>query len=372
MTLVTILADELNWDVGFCNTVSNRLSAACNAFQIVNISVGSLLPSTGINAGLNHMNVPVPGLPRPLRGIVPPMVTPLKSPEELDRDGLVRLVEHILAGGVSALFVLGTTGEAPSLEYRLRYELVEKTCECVAGRVPVLVGITDTAAAEAVELARFAQHNGAAAVVAAPPYYFPIQQNDLSSHFLRLADQSPLPVFLYNMPACVKVSISQETAERCTSHANIVGIKDSGGDFSVFESYLRLGSLRADWTFLVGPEHLTTSAVLAGGHGGVNGGANLCPRLFVNAYEAARDQQLERVAELQRRIEALGQLYAIGRDFMAVARGLKAALRILGICNDTMSPPFHSYSGEELTLVRMLLEKLIDTSELVAAVSASR
>ncbi len=313
------------------------------------------------------MAIHTPGLPQPLCGIVAPMVTPLNGPAELDQLGLARLVEHLLAGGVSALFVLGTTGEAPSLDYRLRYELVERTCELVAQRVPVLVGITDTSFVEAVELADFSRQCGAAAVVAAPPYYFPIQQEDLALHFLSLADQSPLPLFLYNMPACVKVSISPDVAERCASHANIVGIKDSGGTLDTFQKYLQLAARRSDWTFLVGPEHLTTAAVLAGGHGGVNGGANLCPRLFVEAYQAARDGKRDRVEELQTQIEALGELYAVGCDFVSVARGLKSGLSMLGICSAIMAPPFRQFAPPELDKIRRILTRLPATSSLLAA-----
>ena len=109
----------------------------------------------------------------PLRGIVPPMVTPLIDRDTLDRAGLERLLEHILAGGVHGLFILGTTGEGPSLSYRLRRELIDQVCRQVAGRVPVLVGITDTAYVESLNVARHAAAAGVAAVVLAPPYYMP-------------------------------------------------------------------------------------------------------------------------------------------------------------------------------------------------------
>src|SRR5580693_5577452 len=109
----------------------------------------------------------------PLTGIVPPMVTPLRGRDELDLLGLERLVEHILSGGVSGLFILGTTGEGPSLSYQLRRELIRRVCKQVNHRVPILVGITDTAFVESVNLARSAADYGAAAVVLAPPYYLP-------------------------------------------------------------------------------------------------------------------------------------------------------------------------------------------------------
>src|SRR5215470_3994533 len=109
----------------------------------------------------------------PLTGIIPPMVTPLRSRDELDVPGLERLIEHILSGGVSGLFILGTTGEGPSLSYRLRRELVERVCKQNKKRVPILVGITDTSFVESVSLARHSADCGADAVVAAPPYYMP-------------------------------------------------------------------------------------------------------------------------------------------------------------------------------------------------------
>src|SRR5947208_2787955 len=118
-------------------------------------------------------------LARPLRGIIPPLATPLLDDDRLDHAGLERLVEHVLAGRVQGLFLLGSTGEGPSLDYDLRRELVERVSEQTAGRVPLLVGITDTSFAEARHMAEWARKCGAAAVVAAPPCYFAPSQADL-------------------------------------------------------------------------------------------------------------------------------------------------------------------------------------------------
>ena len=95
-------------------------------------------------------------IPKPLRGVVPPLVTPLLDNDTLDVEGLERLVEHILGGHVHGLFLLGTTGEAPDLSYALRHELVKRVCKQVKGRVPVLVGVTDTVFPESLRLAQTA------------------------------------------------------------------------------------------------------------------------------------------------------------------------------------------------------------------------
>jgi 4-hydroxy-tetrahydrodipicolinate synthase len=116
---------------------------------------------------------------KPLCGIVPPLVTPLLGRDKFDVAGFERLLEHVIGGGVHGVFILGTTGEAPSLSYRLRREVIEQTCKIVRGRVPVLVGITDTSIVEAVNLARYAAESGAQALVTSAPYYFPAGQPEL-------------------------------------------------------------------------------------------------------------------------------------------------------------------------------------------------
>jgi 4-hydroxy-tetrahydrodipicolinate synthase len=280
-----------------------------------------------------------PKLPQPLRGIVTPLVTPLSDRDALDDEGLKNLIEHVLAGGVSALFVLGTTGEGPSLSYMLRYQVVERVCELVAGRVAVLVGVSDTSLAESLELAEWAYDSGASAVVAAPPYYYRVGQADLQRHFKLLAAESPLPVFLYNMPECCKVEIGLETLRACGEAPNIVGLKDSSGDLAYFGEALRLRSARPDWSFFTGPEHLLAESVSMGADGGVCGGANLHPRLFVDLYDAAAIGDLAQIEELQRQVVALGRLYEVGGQFASVIQGLKCALSLLGICDDVLAEP---------------------------------
>lgn len=141
----------------------------------------------------------------PRQGVIPPLVTPLRDRDTLDEAGLERLIEHVISGGVSGIFVLGTTGEAPSLSYRLRRTLIGRACRQADGRVPVLVGITDTAFVESVAMARVAADAGAAAVVLATPYYFPAGQTELSAYINNIISELPLPLLLYNMPAMTKV-----------------------------------------------------------------------------------------------------------------------------------------------------------------------
>jgi 4-hydroxy-tetrahydrodipicolinate synthase len=281
------------------------------------------------------------------------MVTPLSDPDTLDHRGLERLIDHILAGGVHGLFILGTCGEGPSLSHRLRCELIERTVDQVAGRVPVLVGITDSSIQEALDLAEFAGDAGAQAVVCAPPFYFPASQEELADSFEHLAGQVPLPLLLYNLPGLTKTSLALETVARLLPKDNIVGIKDSSGDLNYFNRLCLRVEQRPGWSVFVGPEELLAQAIFAGAHGGVCGGANVFPRLYVELYETASHGNLARSAELYREVMRISQdLYTVGAGAAGVIKGLKMALNFLGICQDWVARPFRQPSRSEREVVR--------------------
>ena len=298
-------------------------------------------------------------LPMPLRGIVPPMITPLSDRDTLDHAGLARLVEHILAGGVHGLFILGTTGEGPSLSYRLRCELIERVGELVAGRVPVLVGVTDTAFVESVNLSEHAADAGAAAVVLSAPYYFPAGQPELIEYVEHIAQEMPLPIFLYNMPSHTKISFEAATLDRLFELSSIVGLKDSSGNMSYFHEAKQSIERRSGLSLLIGPEALLAEAVLMGGHGGVTGGANLAPRLFVDLYEAAIRGDRDTVLMLQAKVIRLtSTVYSVGQHASAFLKGVKCALACLGICDDAMAEPFQRFRGPHREQIRQYLHAL--------------
>ena len=291
-------------------------------------------------------------------GIIPPLVTPLIDRDTLDVAGLERLVEHVIAGGVSGIFILGTTGEGPSLGYRLRRELIERTCALVRRRVRVLVGITDTAFVESVNVARWSAEAGADAVVLAPPYYLPEGQPELQEYLGCLVPELPLPLFLYNMPSLTKVQYELETLRRAMDNPRIIGLKDSSGNMTYFHRAIGLLKYRPDWSLLIGPEELLADAVFAGGHGGVSGGANVFPRLYVDLYHAARAGDIAKARELHALVMRVGELYCVGRHSSAIIKGIKCALSVLGICDDCMAEPFTHFREPERAKVQALLAAL--------------
>lgn len=294
-----------------------------------------------------------------LKGIVPPIITPLKDIDSLDVEGLEKLVEHVLAGGVSGLFVLGTTGEFSSLSYRLRNELVEQVCKQVSGRVPVLVGVTDTSIIESENLAKRAADYGAAAVVAAPPYYYAAGQPELINYFEKLAERVPLPLYLYNMPVHTKMMLEPKTVQRIAENEKVIGLKDSSANMTYFRLLQYTMKYHPDFQFFVGPEEMMADAVLLGADGGVNGGANMFPRLYVDLYNAAVAHDFEQIRLLQDKVLAVSSaVYTVGKFGSSYLKGLKCALSVMGFCDDYMADPFYRFSKEKRDQIQEGLERL--------------
>lgn len=295
----------------------------------------------------------------PLKGIVPPMVTPLNSIDELDIEGTEKLVEHILSAPVSGIFILGTTGEFSSISYKLRHELIERVCKQVNERVPVLVGITDTSIIESANLAKKAADCGANAVVSAPPFYYAAAQPELIEYYRNLAPRLPLPLYLYNMPVHTKVMIDPATVRTISDEKNVIGLKDSSANAVYLNSVRHAMRNKPDFEIFVGPEEMTAEMVMMGANGGVNGGANMFPQLYVDMYHAAANGDIAKLKPIQDKIlEISSTIYTVGRYGSSYLKGVKTALSLMGICNDFIADPFHRFRKEEREKIKQSLQTL--------------
>jgi 4-hydroxy-tetrahydrodipicolinate synthase len=305
-------------------------------------------------------------VPRPLRGVIPPLVTPLRGRDALDVAALEQLLTSLIDGGVHGVFALGTTGEAAGLSQRLRRELVERVCDQCEGLFPVLVGVSDTSVVESLRLAEHAASRGAAGVVMTAPYYFPLTQGEMLAFLERVSGEFPLPLFLYDLPSHVRFRFEPETVRRAAEFPNVWGIKDSTGDL---DQYLQLRDALAakpEFTILVGPEQLLGEAVSRGAHGGVCGGANLYPELYVGLYEAARAGNTGEVARLHELVMKIcDQIYTVGRDESSYLRALKCALACKGIGDGFMAEPYSALGEADRERIR---ERLVDLGILVQPV----
>ncbi len=298
--------------------------------------------------------------PKPLRGIVPPLLTPLLTPNSLDAASLERLIEHVIAGGVHGVFILGTTGEGPALGLDLMKLCIAHAAKALRGRVPLLVGVTHASTADSLVLARTAADAGADAVVTAGPCYFPVAQPELVEWAKRFAAASPLPVFLYNMPSHTHLRFSEASVVKLAELPNIVGLKDSSAEVLYLHGLLRaVLPRRPDFTLMIGPEELTAEAVLLGVHGGVNGGANLFPKIYVDLYRAATVGDVATLRKLHDRVMSISRrLYSVGAFGSSYLCGIKCAAAELGLMQNVLAAPYRAFEGAERERVRQQLAEL--------------
>jgi 4-hydroxy-tetrahydrodipicolinate synthase len=292
----------------------------------------------------------------PLRGIIPPVVTPLLSEDEIDTQGLASLVDHLILGGVHGLFLLGTTGEASSLGYRLKEELVRTACRLVGKRIPVVAGITDSSPGASVEMAWCYKEAGVDAVVIAPPYYVPISQEEMVHYLSGIVPKLPLPFMMYNIPSHTKLHMSEETVD-AAREMGAIGIKDSSGD--LFYLYSLIGKFKAypEFAVIAGTEMFIPETMLFGGHGAIAGGANIFPALFVDLYEASLSGNLERIRILRQIVmEIYKTIYSVGVNASKYTLGIKSSLEVLQICSGYVASPMRIFSGEERERIRISVE----------------
>ncbi len=291
-----------------------------------------------------------------LRGIIPPMVTPLTEDNNLDDKSLKGLIEHLISGGVHGIFLLGSNGEAPSLTYALRQELVTKACQYIDGRVPVLVGITDAWFEGSIAMAAHSKASGADAVVIAPPYYYPITNIEMNGYLNSLIPELPLPFLLYNMPSCTKMNLSIETID-IARELGALGIKDSSGDLDYLYGLIEAFRDSPEFAIIVGTEGFLPETIEHGGHGAVAGGANFFPRMFVDLYNASLAKDENRIVEIRRNVSHLyNTIYSVGKDASRITKGIKCALSVMGICEDHMALPLRRFDAGDRETIKYHIE----------------
>ena len=275
-------------------------------------------------------------------GIIPPTITALDRDENLDREGMRRVVEYQIAGGVDGLFMLGSNGEGPALRDAVRRETVEVAVEAARGRVPVIAGVIQPSTARVIEDMRLLAGSGIEAYVAAPPYYFPeYNTDDLVGYYRRLADATDLPILVYNIPQTTKVSVKAETVMRLAEDRRIIGIKDSSGNWPEVQQLI-LERPRPDFVVLQGNQALSAVSLLIGADGLIPGFANAHPRLMADMYAAVRRGDQAEALRCQAQLDRF--LRVRGR---ATLHGTKLLVAHLGLCQDHLSSPLPRMSPAE-------------------------
>ncbi len=294
-----------------------------------------------------------------IHGVVPPVPTPLDSNGRVDGPALARILEHLIAGGCHGVFLLGSSGELPSLDAAARETVIRTGVATVAGRIPVLVGVTDTCEAASIALAARARDLGADAVVLAAPYYYELSSRELQRHISRLLGTIQMPAMLYNMPWLTGHVLDEDCLRVALEFPHMLGFKDSSGDLGYLQMMVRVAAERSDVTVLVGNDSLFLPALEMGAHGVVGGGANFHPRLFCALAEAHAAGDAEAARGFQQEIDRVaGQLYQITGHPCSVFAAVKGALAAIGLCRSDMAPPLTACTPAQIDEIRGVVRDL--------------
>ncbi len=269
-----------------------------------------------------------------LRGVWPALATPLSGDEEIDRGGLARVTEYCLEGGVTGVVVLGSTGEFPAMTESMRVAAIETVVEVVDRRVPVVAGCGESGTKRTVHQVRALDGSGVQAALVALPFYYPLDQPAVRRFYEAVADVSPLPVVLYNFPQMTKISIAPETLGSLADHPNVIGVKDSSGDFAGLQNYLA-ATAGKDFSVMCGNPALGLAAYVHGAQRGHLRGGELGTGALREGLRGVRDGDLTAAAELQRKATTITQMGRFGSNSAVIKFGLQR----LGICEAYTTSP---------------------------------
>lgn len=288
-----------------------------------------------------------------LRGVLPALATPLKPDGGVDEPAIKRLVEHVLAGGVHGLLPLGSTGENASLEEPARRKVLAAVVEAAAGKVPVICGVVQSQVGAARADVRAAAELGAIAALVAPPFYYPIDQATVLAFYRRLADASPIPIFVYNIPQNTKVVTEPATLATLAREGAVVGIKDSSRDFEYFENVCVVTRDLPEFRVFTGSDTMLLASLVMGGAGTICGAANIAPSWVVRVYDDFERGDWKAARKHQ---DSLFELVASVRPGVFPA-GIKAALHLQGICDPWPAAPVAPLDEQAQERLRERLQK---------------
>ncbi len=289
-----------------------------------------------------------------ISGVVVPMVTPLTSRGEVDLEAAGRITDHIASAGAS-LFILGTTGEGPSMHTQARGPFIDTVVKQNLGRSLICVGISDHCFEVSLEQAHLSAELGADLVVAHLPSYYPLSEREMTEYFMNLADQVPLPLVIYNMPITTRMSLPLSVVELLSHHPNIIGIKDSENDLKRLQDSLARWKDRADFKHLTGCTVLSYTALSMGADGIVPSPGNVLPSLYCRLCEAVQNGDNKEAQRLQTRSDDISAIFHKNRLLCHSLPLLKAMMHALDFCEPYVLPPLETATAEQLERVKQKL-----------------
>lgn len=287
-----------------------------------------------------------------IKGVIPAMLTPMNEDESINLKELRNQANRLIDGGVHGLFPFGTNGEAYILNEDEKMEILENIVDEVKGRVPVYAGTGCIGTKDTIKQSLKAKAIGADVLSIIAPYFASASQNEIYDHYKAIASEVDMPIVLYNIPARTGNSIAPDTVKKLSHISNIVGVKDSSGNFDNMLQYIEKTKDAENFSVLSGNDSLILWNLLAGGSGGIAGCANIYPGVMASIYDLFMAGDLESARKVQDSIRSLRDTFKYGNPNTIV----KKAVELLGYPVGKCRAPFNQVPEQGIEALKKVLE----------------
>ena len=286
-----------------------------------------------------------------IKGSIVALITPMNEEGSVDYAGLEKLIQFHLDEQTDGLLVLGTTGESSTLTQSEEEQILQLTVKKVAGRVPVIAGAGTNNTKETIEKAKHFASLGADALLVITPYYNKTSDAGLAAHFTAIAEASPIPLILYNVPSRTGMSIPIHVLVNLAEHPNIIGLKEASGDMAYVMDAARL--IGEEFFLYSGNDDLILPVMSVGGSGVISVWANIQPKIVHELVKDTQDGRWQQAKEKQ--LNALELIHALFRETNPIP--VKAAMSLLDLPSGPLRLPLVSLSKEKKKQLAQLLLK---------------
>jgi len=286
------------------------------------------------------------------KGIIASIVTPFNEDQTINKASLKVLLDYLINRGIHGIFVNSGAGEFASLSIHEKKELIENVIEEVGRKIPIYAGVGSVTTKEVIDLTKFAEKAGANVVSVIAPYSINPSQDELYEFYKEVSNSTNLPVILYNYPKRTGVNLSEELVRKISKIENIVGIKDSSGDFSLTMAYIRLQN--EHFSAFAGIDMFIYSALTYGARGSISSTAGVVPEFAVKIYKSVCNKDFSIALETQNNLYPLRKAYSMG-TFPAV---VKEALNIMGFNVGLPRKPIMPLSQENKEKLKDILKNM--------------
>jgi 4-hydroxy-tetrahydrodipicolinate synthase len=289
-----------------------------------------------------------------IEGVYPALITPFTGDDEIDTEGLSRLVEYVTEGGVAGIVPCGTTGESATLSQEEHKRVIDVVVDC--SKVPVIAGTGSNNTKEAIEFTKHAEDAGADACLLITPYYNKPNVKGLKEHFKIIGDSVEIPLILYNIPSRTGQNVNAETMVALAAEVkNIKGVKEASGDLKQIGAIIRSVTERGlDFTVVAGDDFLTLPIMSLGGKGVISVAANIAPREMSEMVAAMLKGEVEKAKEINIKLFSLFEAMFLETNPIPV----KKAAEMMGLPAGHVRLPLGALSEGNEEKLRKVLERL--------------